>query len=92
MKIYLAKIFIGSMGHRVIPNNYYVYFGPEGLDSPELDPKNNRDFPTLPYGFLIGKLGKNGKPFPIGNRYSYSYSNKIDIYEQDSNKNFILNN
>jgi len=89
---YLAKIFIGSLGHRVLPNNYFVYFGPDGIDSQELDPKNKRDLPYMPYGYLIGKLGKNGKTFAIGSRYSYSYSNKIEIYSLDNSNNFVREN
>lgn len=69
--IYFSKIFIGSFGHKVPFNNYYVYFGPEGTNVDELDPKNKREYPGLPYGFLLGKLGTNGTVFPISTEYSY---------------------
>ncbi len=87
---YLAKIFIGSFGHRVNLNEYYVYFGPEGTDTEELDPKNNRDYTGLPYGYLLGKLGKDGNVFPIGSTYSYIHNNSLKIYIQDEDNNFIV--
>ncbi len=87
--VYLSKIFVGSFGHRVIPNKYFVYFGPEGSDAEELDPNNQRDLTSLPYGYLLGKLDDEGLIFPIGSKYSYFYDNKITIYTLDSSNNFV---
>lgn len=75
--IYLSKIFIGSFGHKFPFNNYYIYFGPEGTNLTELDPKNERDFPALPYGSLLGRLGKDGEVFPISNYYNFE--NKFNL-------------
>ena len=77
--IYLSKIFIGSFGHRPLNNNYFIFFGPEGANIDELDPKNEKEFPSLPYGYLMGRLGDIGEPFPIGNKFNYNYNNKIEI-------------
>ena len=68
---YLTKVFIGSFGHKMPFNNYYLYFGPEGANLDELDPKNTREYPGLPYGFLLGKLGEEGTVFPISNEFVY---------------------
>jgi len=75
--IYLSKIFIGSFGHKFPFNNYYIYFGPEGTNLDELDPKNERDFPALPYGYLLGRLGNDGKVFPISN--NFNFENKYNL-------------
>ena len=77
--IYLSKIFVGSFGHRVPFNNYYIYFGPEGTNLDELDPKNTREFPGLPYGFLLGKLGEDGVIFPISNEYDYETNQILKV-------------
>jgi hypothetical protein len=68
---YLTKVFIGSFGHKIPFNNYYIYFGPEGSNLDELDPRNKREYPGLPYGFLLGKLGEDGTVFPISNQFNY---------------------
>ncbi len=77
--IYLSKIFIGSFGHKFPFNNYYIYFGPEGTSLDELDPKNERDFPALPYGYLLGRLGKDGKIFPISNNFNFENKQNIKV-------------
>ena len=77
--IYLSKIFVGSFGHKVPFNNYYIFFGPEGINLDELDPKNIREYPGLPYGFLLGRLGDNGTVFPISNEYSYKTKKIIKV-------------
>lgn len=87
---YLMKVFIGSIGKKIFNNGYYVYFGPEGTDTEELDPLKTRDVLTLPYGYLLGKLGKNGKVFPIGNLYTYTNTQSIPIYVLDKNNSFVL--
>ncbi len=68
---YLAKIFVGSFGYKPDLNDYFIYFGPEGTNIDELDPNQKREIPALPFGYLIGKLGKEGKVFPIGETFSY---------------------
>ena len=78
---FLAKMFIGSMGYKVPNNDYRVYFSPDGIDSNEFDIKKERECPGLPYGHLIGRLGKAGKTFPIGVGYSYNSSDTTPIYE-----------
>ncbi len=75
--VYLSKVFIGSFGHKVPYNNYYIYFGPEGTNLDELDPNNNREYPGLPYGYLLGRLGNDGKVFPISNNFKYETNKKI---------------
>lgn len=87
---YLVKIFIGSIGHRVNPNNYFIYFGPEGTNIEELDPKNQREINSLPYGYLIGKLSSSEKIFPIGKEFYYSYDSNINIYIKDKYFNYII--
>lgn len=87
---YLAQIFIGSFGHRMILNKYYIYFGPNGTDTDEIDPKNKRDYTGLPYGYLLGKLGPKGQVFPIGNEFSYDYQNDIKTYHLNENNHFII--
>lgn len=86
---YMTKIFIGSFGIKCLANKYFVFFGPEGIDIEELDPKNEREFTTLPYGYLVGKLGVNGSPFPIGNEFVYNYSTNYQVYKLDAGNNFI---
>ena len=78
---FLAKMFIGSMGYRVPNNEYRVYFSPDGIDSNEFDIKKEREYPGLPYGHLIGRLGNTGKTFPIGVEYSYTSIDTTPIYE-----------
>ena len=78
---FLAKMFIGSMGYKVPNNEYRVYFSPDGIDSNEFDIKKEREYPGLPYGHLIGRLGRTGKTFPIGVGYSYSSIDTTPIYE-----------
>ncbi|HOV15468.1 MAG TPA: hypothetical protein PK771_14365, partial [Spirochaetota bacterium] len=77
---YLAKIFVGSISHKIFSNNYYVSFGPDGTDMEELDIKKMRDFTGLPYGYLIGKIGVNGTPFPVGSGYYYTPTLTREIY------------
>lgn len=87
---YLVKVFIGSFGHRVPYNKYFVYFGPKGTEAEELDTKGERDFPALPYGYLIGKLGENGEVFPIGDEFSYKHLFQYDLYEKSDLDNFVV--
>jgi hypothetical protein len=89
-KKYLVKIFIGSIGIKLFNNDYYIFFGPEGIESDEFDSQKQRDIPGLPYGYLIGKLGENGTEFPIGNGYSYVYSDNIKIYSQNKDNDFSI--
>ena len=86
---YLIKIFIGSVGVRLFDYDYFVYFGPEGIDSEEFDVNKEREIPGLPYGYLIGKLGKDGTPFPIGNSYDYINSNNLKIYYKNTKDTFV---
>ncbi len=87
---YIAKIFIGSLGIKSLAGKYFVYFGPEGTDVEELDPKNLRDFTGVPYGCLLGRLNSDGNPFQIGNSFIYSYNKKIAVYSQDASGNFSM--
>lgn len=93
---FLTKLFAGSYGHKVAPgntnssNNYFVYFSPEGVNSKDFDLDNKRDIPGLPYGYLLGRLGKNGKVFPIGSMFSYYYSDRTPLYYLDKNSKFRL--
>jgi hypothetical protein len=87
---YLAKVFIGSFGHRVPLNKHSVFFGPEGTDTPELDPKREREMHGLPYGYLIGRLGSEGTVFPVGTAFSYTHIHKYQIFGQDKKGNFIM--
>jgi hypothetical protein len=88
---FLAKIFIGSIGHKVPNNKYRVYFSPDGIDSNELDLKKEREYQGLPYGHLIGRLGEDGKTFPIGVEYTYTNTQVPQIYEYDqSTKTYKL--
>lgn len=80
---FLAKVFIGSMGHKVPNNEYKVYFSPDGIDSNEYDLKKERPFQGLPYGHLVGKLGENGKVFPVGVKYVYSNTQNAPIFGYD---------
>lgn len=77
---YQVKIFIGSFGHRVVPYDYFVYFSPEGSELDELNKRNAPEDRIYPYGYLLGKLGENGKVFSIGKYYSYSYLGSIPVY------------
>ena len=63
---------------------------PDGTNIEELDPKNQREFTSLPYGYLLGRLGEEGKPFPIGLNYTYRFANSIPIYIQDKSNNFFF--
>lgn len=85
---FLSKLFIGSYGHRLLPNRYFVYFSPEGVNSKDFDLANRREIPGLPYGYLLGKLGEQGKPFPIGHHFSYYYSDNTPIYYLDKSNHF----
>ncbi len=80
---FLAKIFIGSIGQKVPNNKYRVYFSPDGIDSNELDLKKEREYQGLPYGHLIGRLGDQGKTFPIGVQYTYTNTQIPQVYEYD---------
>ena len=86
---FLVKIYIGSIGIRSKSNDFFVFFSPDGLDSNEFDTKKERDLPGLPFGFLIGKLGENGKVFPIGSGYTYLYSNSIPIFYLDQSGRYV---
>ena len=70
--VYLAKIFTGSFGLKNENSSYFIYFGPEGTNMNELDPNNLRDIPSLPFGYLLGRLGENGNTFALGSSFSYS--------------------
>ncbi|MBP7554493.1 MAG: hypothetical protein KA885_13785 [Spirochaetes bacterium] len=87
---FLAKAFIGSIGHKAPLNDYYIYFSPEGLDSEELDANKKREFSSLPYGCLIGKLGENGVSFPIGSKYVYTENSGLPIYEKNELNSFTI--
>lgn len=89
---FLAKAFIGSIGHKAPLNDYYIYFSPEGLDSEELDANKKREFSSLPYGCLIGKLGENGVSFPIGSKYVYTETSGLPIYEKNELNSFTIRN
>ena len=78
---YLAKIFVGSVSYKISKERYYVSFGPEGTDMEELDLAKKRDFTGLPFGYLLGKVGIGGTPFPIGNSYYYSPTLSGKVYE-----------
>lgn len=86
---YLTKVFVGSLGHKAMANDYYIYFGPEGCNLEELDPKSKRDYPGLPYGYLLGRLGDEGTVFPVSNYYFYTNRDTTVIYEQDKTSNFV---
>ncbi|HOJ63947.1 MAG TPA: hypothetical protein PLE45_05955 [Spirochaetota bacterium] len=80
---FLVKVYIGSIGIRSRNNDFFIFFSPDGLDTDEFDTKKTRDFPGLPFGYLIGKLGENGKEFPVGSGYSYLSPNNIPIFYLD---------
>ncbi|HNZ27619.1 MAG TPA: hypothetical protein PLG34_07250 [Spirochaetota bacterium] len=89
---FLAKAFVGSIGHKAPLNDYYIYFSPEGLDSEELDANKKREFSSLPYGCLIGKLGENGTSFPIGSKYVYTETSELPIYEKNELNSYTARN
>jgi len=77
---YISKYSIGYM--QVYDNNIdsYASFTSTGLNSSIIDPKNKRIFPSLPYGYLLGKLGKDGSAFAIGSKFDYKSDNIKNIY------------
>ncbi len=77
---YFVKVFFGSFGHKSTTSDYYVYFGPDGLKTDEFDPSRQRSLIGVPYGYILGKLGDNGKVFPIGYNYSYLYLESIPVH------------
>lgn len=77
---YLAKVFFGSMGHRALNGDYYVYYSTEGTGAGELDPYDVRPFANYPYGYLIGRLGKEGAEFGIGSSFNYSKDMQEPLY------------
>lgn len=80
---FLVKIYIGSIGVISKNNNFFIFFSPEGLSTDELDTKKEREISGLPFGYLLGKLGEDGKIFPIGYTYTYLYSNNFPIFQLD---------
>lgn len=88
---YLVKILIGPVGLKTRGSDYFVFFGTEGINLDELDLQKKRDFTGLPYGYLLGKLGKDGTPFPIGASYYYSSSLFKDIYSLNKFDTFVIN-
>ena len=84
------KLFFGSLGHKVIPSGYFVFFTPEGVVADELDPKGIRDVSTLPYGYLIAKFDNSNSIFGIGSSFVYTFSSYARVYEKDKFGNYVI--
>ncbi len=80
---FLVKVYIGSIGVKAKNNNFFLFFSPEGLEVDDIDTKKEREIPGLPFGYLIGKLGEEGRVFPVGSSYTYLYSNNIPMFQLD---------
>lgn len=85
-----SKLFFGSLGHKVIPSGYFVFFTPEGVVVDELDPKGIRDVSTLPYGYLIAKFDNSNSIFGIGSSFVYTFSSYARVYEKDKFGNYVI--
>ncbi len=88
--VHSAKLFIGNIGVSYSNTRTFTYFSVEGLRKSFIDIKNMRPFPSLPFGYLVGKLGDSGTPFPIGASYEFIEKTSEPVYFYDGEK-FVLN-
>ena len=84
--VHLAKIFAGYVGHKVTNGGYYVFFNANGVSTENIDVKNVRPYPVLPYGALLGKLGKTGNVFLLGESFVYSADTTRPVYTYNGEK------
>lgn len=78
------KLFAGNIGVKYSNSPAFTYFSVDGLKNSFIDDsKSRRPFPTLPFGYLVGKLGSTGKPFPIGSFYNYHERLDLPVYYYD---------
>jgi len=90
-KKFMINIYAGGFGIKQKENNYYMFFDPEGINNDDLDIKKERSNPNLPYGCLIGKLGKSKESFYIGDKIEYkNFLNNKKIYILTDDGEFIL--
>ncbi|HBD92884.1 MAG: hypothetical protein A2015_13665 [Spirochaetes bacterium GWF1_31_7] len=88
--VHSAKLFIGNIGVFYSNTRTFTYFSVEGLRNSFVDIKNIRPFPSLPFGYLVGKLGDSGIPFPIGASYEFIEKTSEPVYYYDGEE-FVLN-
>lgn len=74
-----SSLFVGTAGIHFRKSNYTVCFSSDGIISKVVDLDIKRPYPTYPYGYLFGRLGKNGRVFPVG-KYFLSELKKIDNF------------
>jgi hypothetical protein len=74
-----SNLFIGTSGIYFRKSKYTVCFSSDGIISEVVDSDKKRPFPTYPYGYLLGRLGQNGKVFPVG-KYFLSDLKKMDNF------------
>lgn len=84
--VYLAKMFIGNIGVKVNDTDSFVYFTTDGVRTASVDPKIRRPYPGVSFGHLIGKLGIDGRVFPIGANFSYKITQDKVTYIYDGKK------
>ena len=84
-----SSLFVGTAGVYFKKSNYAVCFSADGVVSEIVDVDKKRPYPAYPYGYLFGRLGKNGCVFPIG-KYFLSDSKKMtDFYIYDAVNNSL---
>lgn len=84
-----SSLFVGTAGIHFRKSNYTVCFSSDGIISEVVDSDKKRPYPAYPYGYLFGRLGKNGRVFPVG-KYFLSELKKIDnFYVYDIAKNSL---
>ena len=74
-----SSLFVGTAGIRFEKSNYTVCFSSDGIVSEVVDADKKRPYPAYPYGYLFGRLGENGRVFPVG-KYFLSELKKIDNF------------
>lgn len=79
----LMSMFIGTAGIRLRHYGYAVCFSSEGIRSESIDPRGERPYPTLPYGYMLGKLGEKGTVFPIGKHFINEPWKIKNVYSYD---------
>ena len=84
-----SSLFIGTSGIYFKKSNYTVCFSTEGIISDVVDSDGKRPYPTYPYGYLFGRLGKSGRVFPVG-KYFFSDLRKLDNFYVYNMENKVL--
>lgn len=84
-----SSLFIGTSGIHFKKSNYTVCFSTEGIISDVVDSDGKRPYPTYPYGYLFGRLGKSGRVFPVG-KYFLSDLRKLDNFYVYNMENKVL--